>query len=350
MNETPKLISVGSAVPNPSRPYSQEEIFGILGYPSRFRRLFTESAIDHRYFALPLGQAREYTWQQMCEEYERAALKLSKETAIACLDERPASSIACLAFTSCTGFHVPAMTYLIAKDLIMSPQVEHISIVGDGGCAGALPALRQAYNFTRITGKMSLALSCEICSCCYYPEPIGEPDPRGRWQLLRSNAIFGDGASAVLVGYDDSPEHPFIIGSISYSDTGHLDALGLEWREGRLSCVLSDQVPELAPGVIEACVKPLLEQHRLSVRDVKWLFCHPGGKRVLDNVQKALGFSDKQMFLSREGLRLFGNCSSAGVGLLGSLLKKQEISSGDWGLIATVGSGMSAQAMLLRWP
>lgn len=338
-----KIISIGYAVP--PRSYSQREVFDRLGYPRHFWSVFRDSDIDQRHFWLPLGEA--HSWQEMCDAYKQGALELSKQAVLSCLDGRDVADIGCITATSCTGYLCPALTYLIARDLHM-PSMEHIPIIGDGGCAGAAPALTQAWNYTRLTGKMSLAVSVEVCSTCYYPEDPS-PDPRGRWQLLRANAIFGDGAAAVLVGHDENPRHPVIVDQQTYVDTEHIDALGFEWREGRLSCVLSTEVPVLAGQAIAKCVKVLLNRNGLSMGDISHLVCHPGGARVLDNVRDALELPEDMMALSREGLRRWGNCSSASVGMLGTLLMAKEASPKGYGLVISVGSGMSSHAILLRW-
>ena len=54
-----------------------------------------------------------------------------------------------------------------------------------------------------------------------FPEDGANPDKGGEYELLRANAIFGDGASAVLVGYDDDPKHPYLLDFESYFDPFH---------------------------------------------------------------------------------------------------------------------------------
>ena len=140
----------------------------------------------------------------------------------------------------------------------------------------------------------------------------------------------------------------------TYTDYDSQGLLGFQWKNGRLACVLSTEVPNKAPETISKCVYPMLKRHDLDLKtDIKWLMLHPGGKAVIDNVQKAVGLSDKAMEPSREALRLYGNCSSTSVGLLSKMMvhnRRNEIQPGDWGLVTTLGSGMNATALLLRWP
>lgn len=344
----PKLVSLGFAVP--PKAYSQREVFDALQYPRHFWPIFSKAGIDKRHFWLPLGP--ETSWQEQCEEYARGALALSLQAVRECLDGRDPREIGCIVYGSCTGYCCPSVDYLIAKEVGLAETTRHVPVVGDGGCVGAAPVLQQAYDYTRQTGRTALAVTCELCSCAHYPERPGRPDPWGRWQLLRANAIFGDGASAALVGFDDDPKHPWIIDTECYSDTDHLDALGFAWRGGRLACVLSTEVPKLAPTVMGPCTRQLLARHGLEPVGIPWVVCHPGGKLILDNVRDTLGFTEHQFRFSREALRRWGNCSSASVGMIGSMIggRNPGPRQGDWGLLMTVGSGISAYAILLRWP
>lgn len=347
---TTKIISLGSAVPEKS--YTQEEIFNSLKYPKAFWPIFRDSGIEKRHMWIPLGT--KLSWQEACEQYKIAAMSLSLEAAKQCLMGYDIKDIGCIVFGSCTGYQCPSMNYLIAKELNLPRDIEHIPVVGDGGCAGSAPDIRLAVNYVKChQDKLALAISCEICSVCGFPENPN-PDPTNKYQLLRANAIFADGASAVLIGNENSNniKHPVVIDSETFTDYEHQDALGFTWKDGRLMCVLGPEVPSLTGISIKHCIDILLDRRSLDIEDIDWILCHPGGAKVLDNVRDSLKLSEDKMFLSREGLRNYGNCSSASVGMLskltinsGALLPK----SGDFGLILTVGSGMNANAILLKF-
>ena len=344
----PKIVSLGMAVP--SKSYNQLEVFQACGYPREFKRIFTENEIERRYFEVPMGG--QTSWQEMCDIYAKSTLRLSIEAVKVCADGRDLGDVGCIIFVSCTGLTVPSMNYLIAKELNLSPYIEHIPIVGDGGCAGAAPGLRQAANYVKLNpDKRALVVSCEVCSTCFFPEDP-KPDPTNKYQLLRANAIFGDGASAVLVGDDNDPRHPYIIDSETYTSYEDQDALGFKWDKGRLSCVLSPDVPKLAGKYLKTCTDRLLKRNKITIEQVRFIIAHPGGKKVLDNIRDDLGLPEEKMSLSREGMRNFGNCSSASVGMLSKLFMDKEVDVprlGDYGIILTVGSGLNANAILLRW-
>jgi len=338
----PKIISIAYDVPEQS--YTQEEVFEALRYPRQFRRIFMDAGIDKRHLYVPLDA--ELSWQEATETYKRGALFLSREVVQNCMDGRNISSVGSVSFASCTGYECPGIMHLLAGELGLSPNTVYTSILGMG-CEGGAPALWRAYHHTLATEQTSLAVSCEICSACHSPEPT--PDPSGEWEILRANAIFGDGASAALIGFDNDPRHPYLVDFETYFDPENLKHLGFVWQDGRLRVLLSRQIPRIVPSVVKPAVEKILQRHYLEQRDIKWWVIHPGGSAVLDNLRDELGIPEEKFALSREALRLFGNCSSSSIGIVGKLLMSEEVRPGDWGLIVSLGAGLAAGATLLHW-
>ncbi|MBA7671823.1 3,5-dihydroxyphenylacetyl-CoA synthase [subsurface metagenome] len=338
----PKIISVGFAVPEKS--YSQEEIFDALNYPRHFRSIFLGAEIDRRYFWVPLEADR--TWQEACEQYKKGAIWLSRKAVKACLDGRDASTLGSVSFASCTGYECPGIMHWLADELGFSRTIKYTNILGMG-CEGGFPVLLRAWDHTLVTGQLSLAVACEICSVCHFPEP--EPDPSGEWELLRANAIFGDGASAVLVGFDDDPRHPYLVDFENYFDPEYMNHLGFVWQDGRLRVVLSRQIPKVVPLVVRPPVEKILQRNNLTLSDIKWWVIHPGGSAVLNNLRDSLAIPEEKIAPSREALRLYGNTSSSSIGIVGKLLMGREVESGGWCLVVSLGAGLAAGATLLRF-
>ena len=338
----PKIVSIGFAVPE--RSYTQDEVFTALGYPRRFRKIFLDAGIDKRHLWIPLSA--ELTWQEACEEYRKGAMWLSKKVARECLEGIDAGTIGSVTFASCTGYECPSIMHHLAEELGFSPSVLYTSILGMG-CEGGAPALWRAYHHTLATGQPSLAVACEICSVCHFPEP--KPDPSGEWELLRGNAIFGDGAAAVLVGFDDDPRHPHIVDFETYFNPETINHLGFRWQDGRLRLVLSRQIPKVVPGVVRPPLEKVLRRNNIGLEDINWWVIHPGGSAILSNLRDSLGIPEEKMALSREALRRFGNTSSSSIGNVGKLLMDHEIKRGDRCLVISLGAGLASGVTLLRW-
>lgn len=348
VKHSPKIISIDFAVPKYA--YTQREIFDEFGYPKYFWSLFKSAEIDKRHFSIPLEKIRKLSWQEQQEEYFKAALNLSKRAMLNCLDDRNPSDIAALVFSSCTGILPgPVMGHYLAREFKLASNT-HITNIAFQGCDGGFPGLRNAFDFTSVTGKNSIVIACELTSCAYFPEPEGKPDPENHYELARSYAIFADACLAILVGFDNEPRHPSIIDMETYLNTEYLNELGFIWRDGRLRVRLSRKVPDIATELSEIVVGRLLKRHNLKVSDIKYWIIHPGGSLILDKIRDRLNLPEEKLKYSREALRLYGNCSSSTVGIIGKLLMLHEKPQpGDYGAIISLGPGMTADMTLLRW-
>jgi len=342
--ERPKIISIGFAVPPNS--YTQEEVFSSLGYPSRWWSIFNGADIEKRHFWKPMWEVT--SWQEAVEEYKRGAIYLSKRVIEECLDGRSPSTCGSISFASCTGYECPSIIHHLSSEVEFGSDVEYTSILGHG-CEGGFPALRRAFDYTVAHRKPSLAISCEICSVCHFPEDGSSPDKTRDYELLRANAIFGDGASSVLVGFDDEWRHPYIIDFESYFNPENMNHLGFLWQDGRLRCMLSRQVPKVAPEGAKIAVERILQRNALEVDNIHWWVVHPGGKTVLDNIRDAIGLPEEKLSMSREALRTYGNCSSSSIGIVGKLLMGKEIQPNDYIVVVSLGAGLAAGATLLRF-
>ena len=309
-----KILSLGYGLPDKS--YTQREMYEMMGYRSlRTWRIFENSGISRRYlWTNPVGKS----WQELTREYQKASVELSRRAILGCLDGRSFDDIGCLIFSSCTGYTCPGISHRLARDLNMPDNLIHTNLLGMG-CEASSPALSRAADYVNTHGKMALLVSCEPCSCAYFPAP--EPD----LENTVSNCLFGDAAAAMLVGYDDNPYHPEIVDIQSYFDQQYIDYLGFKWIDGRLKCVLNKNVPRVSGIVVSNAVHRLLRDHDLTLDDIDHWAVHPGGIRVLEEIQKALPLSREKLSASYEVLHDIGNVSSATVIIMGKQLKRVEL-------------------------
>lgn len=345
----PKIISMAYALPGNS--YTQDEIWQRLGYPRAFKRIFSQSGIDKRHFWVPLDRIKTLSWQEQQEEYKRGALELSKRAFLDCLDGRDPREIGCLVFASCTGFGAPGpvIPHYLSKELGLLPST-YFRNLGSHGCEGGFPGLRTAMEYSVLSGRPSVAIACELSSCSYFPEPEGEPDPENHYELARSNAIFGDAATCALVGFDNDPKHPVIIDSETYTDTDYLDILGYTWRDGRLRVRLSPNVPEVATELVSIVIPILLRRHQLGIGHIEHWIIHAAGSVVLDKIRDKIGLPEGKLFFSRKALKAVGNCSSTTIGIIGKMLMESGLPRpGEYGMVVSLGPGMTSGATLLRW-
>jgi alkylresorcinol/alkylpyrone synthase len=348
-----KLVSIGYAVPELS--YTQEQAFELMGYPKLWKQIFCNSGIDKRHFAVPLTTAIRLSFQEQQELYLTKAVELSSQAIMKCLDGRDPKDIGCLVFVSCTGIAPgPTIPHFISARLNCASNVRILNMSGLG-CEGALPGVKSAYDHVVAHGGYALAINCELCSLAFWPEKenpddvITKPDPENDFECLRSAAIFSDAACAALVGYDDDWRHPEIIDTETYTNPEYAGDLGFVWRNGRLRVKLSRRVKDMAPLVVKPAVNAVLIRQGLKVENVDHWVIHAAGSTVIDNIGKALGLPEEKLALSRETLRLYGNTSSASVGITAKRLMGENIMPGDYIGMVNVGPGMSGSMLILRF-
>jgi alkylresorcinol/alkylpyrone synthase len=97
-------------------------------------------------------------------------------------------------------------------------------------------------------------------------------------------------------------------------------------------------------------VDTFLESQGLTLGDIEVFVCHPGGPRILEAFQEALGVPPEALELTWETLKRVGNLSSASVLLvLEDTLNTKTPRPGAYGLLMAMGPGFCTELVLLRW-
>jgi 3,5-dihydroxyphenylacetyl-CoA synthase len=341
----PQILGIGTA--NPPIRLTQEQSFYAAGYESeRIRKIFLNSDIEYRHFYFGGTLNLEETSDQQNQRYLSGAMKTGCRAIMNCLAAADATvkDIDFLAVCSCTGYVCPDVGSRLIAHMGLKRNVQRASIIGLG-CAGAVPTLQRAADFVRANpGRQSLMLAVEICSACYYMDNTLE--------TVIGNAICADGAAAFLLGasHQTSRTYPKIIDCETFLATEQIEEVGLQHRNGKLRIVLGASVQYLAGPIIEKALQPLLTRHELSQSQIRFWVVHPGGRKVIDNVQQHFGMTDEQLRFSRSVLRNYGNMSSPTVMfVLDEIVRNGDPRPDDWGVMIALGPGMAAEAALLKW-
>lgn len=214
------------------------------------------------------------------------------------------ASVTHVVTVSCTGFFNPGLDYHIVETCGLSESVQRYHL-GFMGCYAAISALHMAKQFCEADEHaVVLVVSVELCSL--------HLKPNGGRDAILANALFADGAAAGLVSAE-RPEVPcFRLGERTTRLVSEGEA-EMAWDIGDLGfeMVLTSYVPRLLGLKIRPLVLQALEKQNLILDDIDLWAVHPGGKAIVDEVQKALKLDDRQLESSREVLRSFGNMSSA---------------------------------------
>jgi predicted naringenin-chalcone synthase len=206
----------------------------------------------------------------------------------------------------------------LIKRLGMPMDVERTH-VGFMGCHGALNGLRVARGLLASEPAAHVLLcSVELCSLHY---SYG-------WNPKKvvANALFADGAAAVLLRNEPSPREDqwrlSASGACLFPDSEQ--AMAWSIRDHGFEMVLSSKVPNLICQNLGPWLSAWLAKHDLTVGEVASWAVHPGGPRVLTCVQEGLDLPAEATTVSGEVLEQNGNMSSATLlFILRELMRKQ---------------------------
>ncbi len=211
------------------------------------------------------------------------------------------------------------------------------------GCVAGAMALSRARELVRaFPGSTALVITVEL------PTLTLQRNDESQANLI-SCALFGDGAAAALVTSRDAPGAQ-IIDTTAHLFPDSLGAMGFDLRDGGFHMVLSRDVPDLIRNQIGEVITSFLEQHKLTLDQLAAFLLHPGGKKILNNLEAHLGITREKTAPSWDVLRDYGNLSSATLlFVLREWLTNRRPDSGAYGLMAGFGPGLSAELLLLRF-
>jgi alkylresorcinol/alkylpyrone synthase len=329
-----ELLSVGVAVP--AHEITQEASLAlterICCVDSRQRRfakvLYEHAGVATRYGVLPLEEADRWapngplttagtpnlgpSTEARMEYYQQHALPLALDASRQALDRSSClpSEITHLVTASCTGFAAPGVDLGLIQHLSLPPTTERIH-VGYMGCHGAINALRAARGLACADVRHRiLVCSIELCTIHYAFQWSNE--------RMLGNALFADGSGAIVLGAAakaaNNAGHRWRLaatGSYVFPDT----ADAMTWSIGNhgFAMSISTELPRLIQANLNEWLSAWLKCHGLGISDVNLWAVHPGGPRIVEAVEAAMGLTHVATAISRQVLSTYGNMSSATV-------------------------------------
>jgi len=236
--------------------------------------------------------------------YEQAALGLAEKAASAALEDAgvPAKAITHLVTVSCSGFEAPGVDIGLVTKLGLNSGVTRTN-VGFMGCHGAFNGLRVAEAFAASDPKARVLVVCvELCSL----HQQYSTDP----QQIVANALFADGAAAILVQSGPRKDQWRLLDQCSLILPDTADMMSWRIRDNGFEMQLSPSVPDLIRKDLQAWLDGWLPRNGLSVGDLRSYAVHPGGPRILNAVVEGLGLRAEALDASRGILSDYGNMSS----------------------------------------
>jgi len=303
--------------------------------------VFANSGIERRYSSVPLDwYDTPRGWRESNAVFVENALLLLEQVATAALasarlDPR---DIGATVLVTSSGLAIPSLESMLANRLGLSPLMQRTPIFGLG-CAGGTTGLARAAQIARaMPGANVLLLVVELggLNVEFNPESAA---------MFVSTALFGDGAAAMILRSDAAPRDiaPSLAevgatGEHMWRDTGYV--MGWEVMDGGLDVVLSGTLPRFTRENLRPVVAEFLAMQGLGFSDLDGYVVHPGGPKVLEAVEGALGLDAAALRHSREVLRRCGNMSAPTV----LFVLRETIAAGERGrhLMMSFGPGFTA--------
>lgn len=360
------IVSIGKA--SPPYKFSQAEVVNFMIKAHDFddtearklRILYRASAIDYRYSVLPdysIGAGKALFPEDVSKGampgtsarmglYSQHAPVLAVEAATSCLAERHTSpsAITHLITVSCTGMYAPGLDIDLMDRLELNTQVQRFSI-NFMGCYAAFNALKLADAICKADASAQVLVVCvELCTLHFQRSTLND--------YLMANSIFADGAAALLLKSQQEGS-PGISLEGFHSDLARQGHKDMAWHIGDLGFEmrLSAYVPEIIRQQADGLVKQLLRRFHIDIPSVEYFAVHPGGKKILEAVEKSLQISSAQNRFAYDVLRNFGNMSSVTVLFVLHQIWQQARQASHQGasiLSMSFGPGLTIESALMR--
>ncbi|KAH0374820.1 chalcone synthase B, partial [Aureobasidium melanogenum] len=252
---------------------------------------------------------------------------------------------------TCTNQGNPGFDVLVNERLGLSTSVERILLHGVG-CAGGLAIMRTAAQLAcgaTMRGRPAriLCFACELSTPNIRYELDAVANCAELSQVSIAGALFSDAAAAFVLCNDlglQSGVKPLF--ELQDWTTAIIPETinALEFRAEVKGCrtVLNRSVPKHTISAIRPTFDKLLSSIRtqtdcqnLDVGDFDWAL-HPGGRAIIDGVQKAMILTEEQLRATREIYRYRGNSSSPTVLAVLDMLRSRQT---DKNLVAAADLG-----------
>jgi len=296
---------------NPAQKKILKRIYKSSGIEQRHSVLTDYCKLPGEFEFFPNDPAASFpTTAQRMAVYKANALTLALAAIEDCLsglsrEGRDLPNITHVITVSCTGMYAPGIDIEIVQELKLASSIKRTSI-NFMGCYGAFNGMKVADSICRAEPEAMVLLVCvELCSI--------HIQKSFTLDNIISNAIFADGAAAVLIQSQPASMQKHLRFKSFYCDIMPQTSKDMAWHIGDsgFDMVLSAYVPEAIKSGIAAFTDKLLSQSHQSLGDIDYFAIHPGGLKILQACEASFNITPHDNRFSYEVLRQYGNMSSA---------------------------------------
>jgi predicted naringenin-chalcone synthase len=313
--------------------------------------LYHKSGIQTRYSVLDVFSQsvenqnfkfKENLIQDRMAVYETEALKLSV-AAISPILERQKATPTHLITVSCTGMQAPGLDIQLCEHFGFLASIQRTS-VNFMGCYAAIHALKMASWITTSDADAVVLIVCtELCTLHFQNEFNAD--------TALSDLLFADGSAAVLIGGEHhKPVENALKFSSFYSELRLTAQTDMTWKiaNSGFKMTLTGYVPQLIETDFKDFVTKATQKIGLQQADITDWCIHPGGKKIVEAIQKSLSIAKSDLAQSYQILNDYGNMSSPTI----LFVLKQLIDNQNNKLInvfgAAFGPGLTLESFILQ--
>ena len=347
-----KIIAVAKQLPQYSRETA--DIIPLLDqwlvnqderFIRKVKKIFEGAAVDRRYSIMePTEVFTATTFQEKNDIYAREVIVLGEKVLEKALSKAgwAPNSLDYIITVSCTGIMIPSLDAYLINKLQLRQDIVRLPVT-EMGCAAGISGIIYAKNFLKANpGKRAAVIAVESPTATFQLDDFSMAN-------IVSAAIFGDGAACVLLSSDEKDEGPEILSEEMYHFYDNEHMMGFQLTNSGLQMVLDIEVPDTIASHFPEIIHPFLKKQQLNIQDIDYLIFHPGGKKIVMMVEDLFSDMGKNINVTKEILRLYGNMSSATVLYVLEEIMNAHPKKGEKGLMLSFGPGFSAQRVLLQW-
>jgi predicted naringenin-chalcone synthase len=318
------IISIATAVPQFC--HQQDDILHYMGdafhlddtEKRKLKFMYHQSGITKRYSVLPdfssisdenffsstNNKKIEPTLEDRLKIYDESSLALSIHAIQKCISGFISEQeITHLITVSCTGMTAPGLDIKLMEELGLNKNIFRTS-VNFMGCYAAIHALKLADMIAQGTPNANIVIvAVELCTL-HFQTTMTEDN-------IASSLLFADGCAAVLISNKIHRMRKIRIDGF-YAQIAIEGKSDMAWELGSngFQMRLSGYIPQLIEADIESLLSGALEERGITKESIQHWCIHPGGKRILDSIQRKLNLSPDTLDQSRAVLKEYGNMSS----------------------------------------
>jgi predicted naringenin-chalcone synthase len=320
-----KIISIATGVPQykheqaeilqfMSQAYQQEETEN-----RKLRFLYNHAGIQTRYSVIPDYSLEMPHWkffpdneqlhpfpalEKRMEWFNNYAPALCVDTITKCIAGKILpQQITHLITVSCTGMSAPGLDLDIMEAMDLPKNIYRTS-VNFMGCYAAVHALKMAHGIIAATPSANVIIVClEFCTLHFQKNYTIDN--------ITASLLFADGCAAMLVKNDAAEEKGLVLNNF-YSEVSFKGKKDMAWELSSTGFLmtLTGYVSDLVEADFDTLVTSALANSKLNKENITHWCIHPGGKKILEAIERSIGIDKTVLQKSYDVLNDYGNMSS----------------------------------------